>query len=60
MHLDGVKIVGMLPDPIKIETVFAGGVCTAASDAAAARSLLDFLAAPETADVKRRNGMDII
>jgi molybdate transport system substrate-binding protein len=57
MHLEGIDVVGPLPDAVQIVTTFSAGVCTAASQTDAARRLLDFMASPETAEVKRRYGM---
>jgi molybdate transport system substrate-binding protein len=58
MHLEGIEVVGMLPEPVQINTIFSGAVCGAVSQPEAVRSLLAFMASPETADIKRRHGMD--
>ena len=58
MHLEGIEVVGALPEPIAIHTVFSGAVCTAATQPAAVRELLAFMASPSTAETKRRQGMD--
>lgn len=57
MSAPGLDVVGMLPPPIEIVTTFAAGVCAAAREPARARELLAFLASPETAEAKRRHGM---
>jgi molybdate transport system substrate-binding protein len=57
MHLEGIAVVGPLPDEVQIVTTFSAGVCTATSQADAVRRLLDFIASPGTAEVKRRHGM---
>lgn len=54
----GVEVIGMLPAEIQSLTVFAGGVTRTSPTPAAARQLLAFMASPETADIKRRHGMD--
>lgn len=58
MHLDGIEVVGPLPAPIRITTIFSGAVCTAAAQPLQARALLDFMASPQAADAKRRQGME--
>ena len=58
MHLDGVDVVGPLPGPIHIETVFSGAVCAASSRPGAVRELLAFMVSPETAAIKSACGMD--
>lgn len=58
IHLDGIAILGTLPAPVQITTVFTGAVCAASSRADAVRRLLAFMASPETADAKRRQGME--
>lgn len=58
MNLPGIELLGSLPAAIQTLTVFSGGVCADAADPAAARALLDYLAAPQTADIKRRHGME--
>lgn len=58
MHLDGVDVVGPLPAPIHITTVFSGAVCTASGQPDAVREWLAFMASPETAGIKRACGMD--
>jgi molybdate transport system substrate-binding protein len=58
MHLEGVDVIGALPPAIQILTTFSGGVCSAAAQPQAARAMLDFMASPETADAKRRQGME--
>ncbi|MFP5398189.1 MAG: substrate-binding domain-containing protein [Gammaproteobacteria bacterium] len=58
MHLDGIDVLGGMPPGTEIVTVFAGAVCAASTQPGAARSLLDFLVSPATAEAKRRCGME--
>jgi molybdate transport system substrate-binding protein len=58
MHLDGIEVLGVLPEPVSITTVFSAGVCAASSQAQALGRLLAFMASPEAAAVKRRHGME--
>lgn len=57
MHLEGVAVVGPLPDPVQIVTTFSGAVCAASAQPQAARALLAYLASPDAADAKRRHGL---
>jgi molybdate transport system substrate-binding protein len=58
MNLDGIAVLGPLPDAIQSMTVFSGGVCAASTHQAAARALLDFLRSAAADDIKRRGGME--
>jgi molybdate transport system substrate-binding protein len=58
LGVDGVDVVGTLPPPIEHVTVFSAGIGASASNAAAAREMLAFLASPESADAKKRHGME--
>lgn len=58
MNLPGIAVLGPLPESIQTMTVFAGGVCVASSEPAAAKALLEYLDAPAAADVKRSHGME--
>jgi molybdate transport system substrate-binding protein len=53
----GIEIVGMLPDAIQPMTIFAAGICKAATNAAGARAFIQYLASDHSADAKRRHGM---
>lgn len=56
--LAGITVLGPLPPAIQITTTFSGCVAATASDPAAARAVLDFMASPACAAIKQRNGMD--
>lgn len=58
IHLQGIALVGDLPEAIRIDTIFSAGICTASAQPEAARALLAFMASPETAEAKRRQGME--
>jgi molybdate transport system substrate-binding protein len=57
MNLDGVSVVGPLPDKIQTLTVFSGGICASSAAPDAARTLLSFMAAPASAELKHAHGM---
>ncbi|MFT3663542.1 substrate-binding domain-containing protein [Piscinibacter sp.] len=58
IHLQDIDLVGDLPVAIAIDTVFSAGVCAASAQPEAARALLAFFASAETAQAKRRQGME--
>jgi len=58
MNLPGITVLGPLPDAIQTLTVFSGGICATSKAPDAARTLLAFLAAPSTAALKQRYGME--
>jgi molybdate transport system substrate-binding protein len=57
MHLEGIDVIGPMPPGLEIVTTFSGGICTASTQAAAARALLDFIRSPAADEAKRRHGM---
>lgn len=58
MHLEGIDVLGPLPDAIQITTTFSGGLCAGSPNGEAVRQLLAFMASPEAAGAKRRHGME--
>ncbi|QXZ11060.1 substrate-binding domain-containing protein [Comamonas sp. Y33R10-2] len=58
IHVAGIQIVGSLPEAIAIDTVFSAAVVTGSANADAVQRLLAFMASPEAAEAKRRQGMD--
>lgn len=57
LGLPGIDLLGTLPAPIEIHTVFSGAVCNASTQPQAARELLDFLVSGACDEAKRRHGM---
>jgi len=55
-QVEGIDIVGPLPDEIQTVTVFAGGIPTSARDADGARALIEFLTSPAAAALARSKG----
>ena len=60
MHLDGITVVGSLPDAAAITTVFSAATCAASSQRATLGRLYAFMTAPEAAAVKRKHGMQAV
>jgi len=58
IHVDGIAIVGPLPSAIQITTTFSAAMTTDSTRTAEVRALLDFMASPEAAPAKRRQGME--
>ncbi|RYF67187.1 MAG: molybdenum ABC transporter substrate-binding protein, partial [Comamonadaceae bacterium] len=57
IHVAGIDIVGPLPAPVQIDTVFSAGVVAGSTQADTVHRLLAFMAGPEAAEAKRRQGM---
>ena len=55
--LPGIELLGTLPEPVGINTVFSGAPCTAGTQPDAARALLHYLVSPSCDEAKRRHGM---
>jgi molybdate transport system substrate-binding protein len=58
MHLEGIDVIGPMPEPIQITTTFSAGVCAGSAQVEAVRQMLAFMTSPEAADAKRRHGME--
>ena len=55
--IDGIELLGSLPDPVGIETVFSGCVCVCSRNRDRAARLLEYLHSSEIADEIVRHGM---
>ncbi len=58
MNLEGIDVIGSLPEPVQIVTTFSAGLCAGSSQGEAVRGMLAFMASAEAADAKRRHGME--
>jgi len=58
IHVDGITVVGPLPPAIQIMTTFTAAMTTRCTRPAEVQALLDFMASPDTAAAKRRQGME--
>lgn len=58
MHLPGIDLLGPMPAAVQIVTTFSAALATTSSQADAVQALLDFMASPATARVKREHGME--
>ena len=58
IHVPGITVLGPLPPEIQAVTVFAAGVASTSARPDDTRRLIDYLASPETAEVKREQGME--
>ena len=57
IHVEGIDIVGNLPDEIRVDTVFSAGRPTASSRDKEAKGLLDFLTSSKAEAAIRQQGM---
>lgn len=58
IHLEGLTLLGPMPAAVAIDTTFSGGLCAASTQAEGVREMLAFMASPDAAEAKRRNGME--
>ena len=55
--LDGIRLLGPLPQDIQIVTTFSAAPGIGTPQPAAVRALLDFMVSPDSAEAKHRHGM---
>ena len=55
--LPGIHLLGDMPAPVQINTIFSGALAATSQQPAAVRALLAWLATPDTAAAKQRHGM---
>lgn len=58
LHVEGIRIVGAMPPGAEVVTVFSAAVAAASTQPDAARAFVDHLRSPDSADAKRRHGME--
>ena len=57
MHLDGITVVGTLPEAVAITTVFSAATCSASAQQETVAKLFALMAAAESAPIKQKHGM---
>ena len=58
LHVEGVEILGPLPEEVQITTIFSAGTCAGSRNFDAVRDLLKFMASGEADEAKRKQGME--
>ncbi len=58
LHIQGIELIGQLPGDLNMVTVFCAGIGIESTEAAAAKTLIDFLQAPAAVAVLRKKGLD--
>lgn len=58
MHLQGIDLIGGMPEGCAIDTTFSAGLCSRSTQAEATRALIQFMQSPDSAELKRRHGME--
>lgn len=58
LHLEGIDVIGPMPEPIQITTTFSGALCAGSPHGQPVNQLLHFMASAESDEAKRRHGME--
>ena len=58
VHLEGIDVLGPLPDATQIITTFSAGLTTTSTQGDAVRELLAFMVSPASVEAKQRNGVE--
>jgi molybdate transport system substrate-binding protein len=58
LNVEGVDVVGLLPESIQGTTTFSGGIARASTRPDRVREVLAFMASPAVAAIKRTHGME--
>jgi molybdate transport system substrate-binding protein len=58
LYTPGVQLVGVLPKEFELTTVYTAAIASRAEQPQAARLLIDMLAAPEAAPLRRAGGFE--
>ena len=58
LHVDGIEILGLLPEAIQGTTTFSGGIARTSTQVERVREVLAFMASLAVASIKRTHGME--
>jgi molybdate transport system substrate-binding protein len=58
LNLEGIQVLGPLPDAIQITTTFSAGIGSSSTRASEVRVMLDYMNSADAAEAKRRQGME--
>jgi molybdate transport system substrate-binding protein len=58
LYTAGVQLIGLLPSPFELATVYTAAVCTRAESPGAARALIEELCSPGNAALRKQGGFD--
>ena len=58
LNVNGIEILGLLPESIQGTTTFSGGIARASTQVERVREVLTFMATPAVSAIKREHGME--